>query len=51
MFDGWQLFSITLLVEVEENLFKRWVALYALALYGRGPRQLRDVVGLGRSSL
>jgi hypothetical protein len=31
MHGGWQLFSPTLLVEVEESLLKRWIALYALA--------------------
>jgi hypothetical protein len=31
MHGGWQLFSPTLLVEVEGNLLIRWVALYALA--------------------
>jgi hypothetical protein len=31
MHGGWQLFCPTLLVEVEGNLFLRWVALYALA--------------------
>jgi hypothetical protein len=28
---GWQLFSPTLLVEMDESLLIRWVALYALA--------------------
>jgi hypothetical protein len=31
MHGGWQLFSPTLLVEVERSLLKRWVALYTLA--------------------
>jgi hypothetical protein len=31
MYGGWQLFSLTLLVEIEGSLFIRWVALYALA--------------------
>jgi hypothetical protein len=30
MHGGWQLFSPTLLVEMEESLLIRWVALYAL---------------------
>jgi hypothetical protein len=40
MHGGWQLFSPTLLVEVEESLFKRWVALYTLAsVWKRGERE------------
>jgi hypothetical protein len=31
MHDGWQLFSLTLLVEMDKNLLIRWVTLYALA--------------------
>jgi hypothetical protein len=31
MYGGWQIFSPTLLVEVEGSLLIRWVALYALA--------------------
>jgi hypothetical protein len=30
MHGGWQLFSPTLLVEVEESLLLRWVAIYTL---------------------
>jgi hypothetical protein len=40
MHDGWQLFSLTLLVEVEESLLKRWVVFYALAsVWRRGERE------------
>jgi hypothetical protein len=28
MYGGWQLFSLSLLVEVEESLLKMWVALF-----------------------
>jgi hypothetical protein len=39
MHDGWQLFSPTLLVEMEGNLLIRWVALYALvSVWRRGER-------------
>jgi hypothetical protein len=39
MHGGWQLFSPTLLVEMEESLLIRWVALYALAsVWRRGER-------------
>jgi hypothetical protein len=39
MHGGWRLFSLTLLMEVEESLLKRWVALYALAtMWRRGER-------------
>jgi hypothetical protein len=31
MHGGWQLFSLTLLVEVERSLLIKWVALYAHA--------------------
>jgi hypothetical protein len=31
MHDGWQLFSLTLLLEMKGSLLIRWVALYALA--------------------
>jgi hypothetical protein len=37
---GWQLFSPTLLVEVEESLLIRWVDLYKLAsVWRRGERE------------
>jgi hypothetical protein len=37
MYCGCQLFSLTLLVEVEESLLKRWVTLYALTrVWSRG---------------
>jgi hypothetical protein len=40
MHGGWQLFSPTLLVEVEESLLIRWVALYTLAIvWSRGERK------------
>jgi hypothetical protein len=39
MYGGWQLFSLTLLVEMEESLLIRWVALYALtSVWTRGER-------------
>jgi hypothetical protein len=39
MHGGWQLFSPTLLVEMEGSLLIRWVALYALAsVWKRGER-------------
>jgi hypothetical protein len=39
MHGGWQLFSPTLPVEMEESLLIRWVALYALAsVWRRGER-------------
>jgi hypothetical protein len=40
MYGVWQLISPTLLVEVKGSLFKRWVALYALArVWRRGKRE------------
>jgi hypothetical protein len=40
MHGGWQLFSLTLLVEVERSLLIRWVDLYALAsVWRRGERE------------
>jgi hypothetical protein len=40
MHDGWQFISPTLLVEVEESLLKRWVAVYALArVWRRGEKE------------
>jgi hypothetical protein len=40
MHGGRQLFRLTLLVEVEGNLMKQWVALYALArAWRRGARE------------
>jgi hypothetical protein len=40
MHGGWQLLSPTLLVEVEENILLRCVALYALAnVWRRGERE------------
>jgi hypothetical protein len=40
MHGGWQLFSPTLLVEMEGSLLIRWVALYTLAsVWRRGERQ------------
>jgi hypothetical protein len=39
MHGGWQLFSLTLLVEMEGSLLIRWIALYALAsVWRRGER-------------
>jgi hypothetical protein len=39
MHGGWQLFSPTLLVEMEGSLLIRWVALYILAsVWSRGER-------------
>jgi hypothetical protein len=39
MHGRWQLFIPTLLVEMEESLFIRWVALYALAsVWRRGEK-------------
>jgi hypothetical protein len=40
MLGGWQLFSPTLLVELEGSLLIRWVALYELAsVWRRGERE------------
>jgi hypothetical protein len=40
MHGGWQLFSPTLLVEVQECLLIKWVALYVLAsVWRRGERE------------
>jgi hypothetical protein len=40
MYGGSQLFSSTLLVEMEGNLLMRWVALYALtSVWRRGERK------------
>jgi hypothetical protein len=39
MHGGWQLFSPTLLVEVEESLLIRWVALDALASVWRREKE------------
>jgi hypothetical protein len=40
MHGEWQLFSPTLLLEVEESLLIRWIALYALAsVWRRGERE------------
>jgi hypothetical protein len=55
MHGAWQLFSLTLLVEVEGSLLKRWVALYALvSVWRRGEREkhtraLARLIGLGRA--
>jgi hypothetical protein len=39
MHGGWQLFSPTLLVEIEGSLLIRWVTLYALvSVWRRGER-------------
>jgi hypothetical protein len=39
MHGGWQLFSLTLIVEMERSLLIRWVALYALInVWRRGER-------------
>jgi hypothetical protein len=54
MYGGWQLFSLTLLVEIEGSLLIRWVALYALASVwrrverGKHTRALARLAGLGR---
>jgi hypothetical protein len=54
MHGGWQLFSPTLLVEMERNLLIRWVALYALASVwrrgerGKHTRTLARLTSLGR---
>jgi hypothetical protein len=48
MHGGRQLFSLTLLVEVEGNLMKQWVALYALArVWRRGAREKHTHVFTG----
>ena len=40
MHGGWQLFSPTLLVEVERSLLIRWVVLYAVAcMWRRGGKE------------
>jgi hypothetical protein len=45
MHGGWQFISPTLLVEVEESLLKRWVALYALTrVWRRGEREKHTCV-------
>jgi hypothetical protein len=55
MHGGWQLFSLNLLVEVEESLLIRWVTLYALAsVWRRGEWEkhtcvLAHLAGLGRA--
>jgi hypothetical protein len=54
MHGGWQLFSLTLLVEMEESLLIRWVALYALAIvWMRGEMEeihaLAHLTGPGRA--
>jgi hypothetical protein len=52
MHDGWQLFSPTLLVEVEGSLLKSWVALYALtSVWRMGEREkhMRSLARLARS--
>jgi hypothetical protein len=55
MYGGWQLFSLTLLVEMEESLLIRWVALYALVSVwrrgeiGKHTRTLSCLAGRGRA--
>jgi hypothetical protein len=51
MHGGWQLFSPTLLVEVERSLLIRWFALYALAsVWMRGERHAcARLASLGRT--
>jgi hypothetical protein len=55
MYGGWQLFSPTLLVEMEESLLIRWVALYALVSVwrrgerGKHTRTLSCLTGRGRA--
>jgi hypothetical protein len=52
MHGGWQLFSPTLLVEVDESLLIRWVTFYALAsVWRRGEREkhMRALTSSGRA--
>jgi hypothetical protein len=48
MHGGWQLFSPTLLVEMEGSLFIRWVALYALASVWRRGEKGKHTLALAR---
>jgi hypothetical protein len=51
MYGGWQLFSLTLLVEMEGSLLIRWVALYALtSVWTRGEmgKHTRALASSGR---
>jgi hypothetical protein len=47
MHGGWQLFSPTLLVEIEGSLLIRWVTLYALASAWRGDVTRGEAMGAG----
>jgi hypothetical protein len=48
MHGGWQLFSPTLLVQMERSLLIRWVALYALASVWRRVEQEKHTCELTR---
>jgi hypothetical protein len=45
---GWPLFSLTLLVEVEGSLLKRWAALYALSRVWRREEKEKHMRALAR---
>jgi hypothetical protein len=52
MHGGCQFFSLTLLVEVDENIFIRWVTLYALvSAWSRGEREkhMRSLASRGQT--
>jgi hypothetical protein len=48
MHGGWQLFSPTLLVEMDESLLIRWVALYALSSVWRRAERGKHTRALAR---
>jgi hypothetical protein len=51
MHGGWQLFTLTLLVEVEGSLLIRWIALYALASVWRRGETEKHTCALARLAL
>jgi hypothetical protein len=48
MYGGWQIFSLTLLVEIEGSLLIRWVALYTLASVWRRVERVKHTCALAR---